>query len=134
MLSVSPTYGGVLVGDRRGGGPCHRRCGYEPGYGDQSAGWSSGAGLSLLFPSLALIVINRAYESQRGAALGAITSFWHVGIAVGAPKSGLIASLTNYTDIYFVMAACAVCSACLAAPGLPRVGRRTKPILPMLGK
>ena len=83
-----------------------------------------GAGLSLLFPSLALIVINRAPESQRGAALGAITSFWDIGIAVGAPMSGLIASLTNYTDIYFVMAACAVGSACLAAPGLPKVGRR----------
>jgi MFS family permease len=82
-----------------------------------------GAGLSLLFPSLALIVINRAPESQRGAALGAITSFWDVGIAVGAPMSGLIASLTNYTDIYFVMAVCAVGSACLAAPGLPKVGR-----------
>jgi MFS family permease len=83
-----------------------------------------GAGLSLLFPSLALIVITRAPESQRGAALGAITSFWDVGIAVGAPMSGLIASLTNYTDIYFVMAACAVGSACLAAPGMPRAGRR----------
>ena len=85
-----------------------------------------GAGLSLLFPSLALIVINRAPESQRGAALGAITSFWDVGIAVGAPMSGLIASLTNYTDIYFVMAVCAVCSACLAAPGMPRFGRRAE--------
>lgn len=83
-----------------------------------------GAGLSLLFPSLALIVINRAPEPQRGAALGAITSFWDVGIAVGAPMSGLIASLTNYTDIYFVMAACAVGSAYLAVPGLPKVGRR----------
>jgi MFS family permease len=83
-----------------------------------------GAGLSLLFPSLALIVINAAPESQRGAALGAITSFWDVGIAVGAPMSGLIASLTTYTDIYFVMAVCAVGSACLAAPGLPKAGRR----------
>lgn len=101
-----------------------------------------GAGLSLLFPSLALIVINRAPEPQRGAALGAITSFWDVGIAVGAPMSGLIASLTNYTDIYFVMAACAVCSAYLAAPGLPRVGRkaadqyasRIRSLLPSSGK
>ncbi len=75
-----------------------------------------GAGLSLLFPSLALIVINRTPDSQRGAALGAFTSFWDVGIAVGAPASGLIASLTNYTDIYYVMAACAVASAVLAAP------------------
>jgi len=34
-----------------------------------------GAGLSLLFPSLALIVINRTDKSQQGAALGAFTSF-----------------------------------------------------------
>jgi MFS family permease len=75
-----------------------------------------GAGLSLLFPSLALIVINRASDAQRGAALGAFTSFWDVGIAVGAPASGLIASLANYTDIYYVMAVCSVGSALLAAP------------------
>jgi MFS family permease len=81
-----------------------------------------GAGLSLLFPSLALIVINNAHESQRGAALGAFTSFWDIGIAVGAPASGAVASLTNYTDIYYVMAACAVASAVLAAPRLLRPG------------
>ncbi|HEY2576058.1 MAG TPA: MFS transporter [Streptosporangiaceae bacterium] len=75
-----------------------------------------GAGLSLLFPSLALIVINRTPDSQRGAALGAFTSFWDVGIAVGAPAAGAIASLTNYTDIYYVMAVCAVAAAVLASP------------------
>jgi MFS family permease len=79
-----------------------------------------GAGLSLLFPSLALLVINRAPDAQRGTALGAFTSFWDVGIAVGAPASGLIASLTNYADIYYVMAACSVGSALLAAPELVR--------------
>jgi MFS family permease len=84
-----------------------------------------GAGLSLLFPSLALIVINNAHESQRGAALGAFTSFWDVGIAVGAPASGVVASLTNYTDIYYVMAVCAVASAVLAAPHLLRPGALT---------
>jgi len=79
-----------------------------------------GAGLSLLFPSLALVVINGTLETQRGAALGAFTSFWDVGIAVGAPVSGLVASLTNYTDIYYVMAACAVVSALMSAPDLVR--------------
>jgi MFS family permease len=79
-------------------------------------GFVIGAGLSLLFPALALIVINHSAESQRGAALGAFTSFWDVGIAVGAPMSGLIASLGNYTDIYYVMAVCAVASAVLAKP------------------
>lgn len=80
-----------------------------------------GAGLSLLFPSLALIVINSSDASQQGTALGAFTSFWDLGIAVGAPISGLIASISTYTAIYYVMAGCAVASAALSlarwAPG-----------------
>lgn len=80
-----------------------------------------GAGLSLLFPSLALIVINNSDPSQQGAALGAFTSFWDLGIAIGAPISGLIASLFTYAAIYYVMAGCAIVSAALSlarwAPG-----------------
>jgi len=77
-----------------------------------------GGGLSLLFPSLAVIVINKAPDAQRGAALGAFTSFWDIGIAVGAPAAGLIASVANYADIYYVMAVAAVGSALLAVPEL----------------
>jgi MFS family permease len=77
-----------------------------------------GGGLSLLFPSLAIIVINKAPDTQRGAALGAFTSFWDIGIAVGAPVAGLIASVANYADIFYVMAAGAVGSALLAVPEL----------------
>jgi MFS family permease len=84
-----------------------------------------GTGLSLLFPSLAVIVIERTRDSRRGVALGAFTSFWDLGIAVGAPLSGLIANLTNYTDIYYVMAVCAVGSALLAAP--EQLRRRSAP-------
>ena len=83
-----------------------------------------GTGLSLLFPSLAVIVIERTRESRRGVALGAFTSFWDLGIAVGAPAAGLIANLTNYADIYYVMAVCAVGSALLAAPEQVRRGPR----------
>jgi MFS family permease len=73
-----------------------------------------GAGLSLLFPSLALIVINSSDKSQQGAALGAFTSFWDLGIAVGAPISGLIAGLAGYPAIYYVMVGCACASAVLS--------------------
>jgi MFS family permease len=84
-------------------------------------GLVTGAGLSLLFPSLALIVINRTDKSQQGAALGAFTSFWDLGIAVGAPVSGLIASVAGYTAIYYVMAGCAVASAAMSlAKWVPR--------------
>jgi MFS family permease len=79
-----------------------------------------GAGLSLLFPSLALLVINRTDKSQQGAALGAFTSFWDVGIAVGAPLAGVIASISSYTAIYYVAAGCAVASALLSFTGVGR--------------
>lgn len=87
-----------------------------------------GAGLSMLFPSLAVIVIGRTRESRRGTAIGAFTSFWDAGIAVGAPASGFIANLTNYADIYYVMAACSVGSALLAAPD--RFRHRPAPAAP----
>ena len=81
-----------------------------------------GAGLSLLFPSLALVVINRTGKTQQGAALGAFTSFWDIGIAVGAPIAGFIASVSSYTAIYYVMAACAIASAALSSPAAVRRG------------
>jgi MFS family permease len=92
-----------------------------------------GAGLSLLFPSLALVVINNSDTSQQGAALGAFTSFWDIGIAVGAPLAGLIASVASYPAIYYVMACCAVGSALLSAPGAVR-SRWAAPASAMTGR
>ncbi len=42
-----------------------------------------GVGFSLLHPSLALMVMNRTEPAQQGAALGAYTSFWDLGLASG---------------------------------------------------
>ncbi|HEV8222915.1 MAG TPA: MFS transporter [Streptosporangiaceae bacterium] len=81
-----------------------------------------GTGLSLLFPSLALLVINRTEASQQGAALGAFT-FWDIGVAVGGPLAGLVAAI-SYPAIFWVMAGCAVLSAALSASGM----RRPKPV------
>jgi MFS family permease len=73
-----------------------------------------GAGLSLLFPALALLVINRTDPSQQGAALGGFTSFWDIGLAVGGPFAGLIANVSGYPAVYYVMMGCAVASALLS--------------------
>ncbi len=85
-----------------------------------AGGLIMGAGLSLLFPALALLVINRTDRSQQGAALGAFASFWDVGLAVGGPAAGLIASLAGYPAIYWVMLGCAVVSAALSLGGSVR--------------
>ncbi|MBO4207887.1 MFS transporter, partial [Micromonospora echinofusca] len=76
-----------------------------------------GAGLSLLFPSLALLVINRTEAAHQGAALGAFTSFWDIGIAAGGPLAGLVASLAGYPAVFYVMLALAVVSALLSSLG-----------------
>ena len=52
-----------------------------------------GTGMSLLFPSLALIVTRRVDEERRGAAIGSFTAFFDVGVGLGAPFAGIIASL-----------------------------------------
>jgi MFS family permease len=73
-----------------------------------------GAGLSLLFPALALLVINRTEPAQQGAALGGFTSFWDIGLAVGGPFAGVIANASGYPAVYWVMMVCAVVSALLS--------------------
>lgn len=79
-----------------------------------AGGLIMGAGLSLLFPALALLVMNRTDPSQQGAALGGFTSFWDIGLAVGGPFSGVVANVAGYPAVYYVMMGCAVVSAVLS--------------------
>jgi MFS family permease len=51
----------------------------------------TGAGLSMLIPSVTSLVTEAADPSERTAALGAVTSAWDLGIAVGGPLGGLVA-------------------------------------------
>ncbi|MFL6163339.1 MAG: MFS transporter [Jatrophihabitantaceae bacterium] len=64
-----------------------------------------GVGFSLLHPSLALMVMNRTDKSHQGAALGAYTSFWDLGLAVWGPLGGTVAGVLGYQAV-FVVAAC----------------------------
>ncbi|WP_213737681.1 MFS transporter [Bradyrhizobium sp. dw_411] len=49
------------------------------------------AGLSLLIPSVTTLVTEAADPRERTAALGAVTSAWDLGTAVGGPLGGLVA-------------------------------------------
>ena len=51
----------------------------------------TGAGLSLLIPSLTSLVTEAADPRERTAALGAVTSAWDLGVAVAGPLGGLVA-------------------------------------------
>ena len=67
-----------------------------------------GAGFSLLFPSLALVVINRVPEERRGAAMGTFTAFFDLGVGIGSPIAGAAAALGGYEAAFLLAAACAL--------------------------
>jgi MFS family permease len=72
-----------------------------------------GLGFSLLFPSLALIVMDRTGEEGRGAAMGVFTAFFDVGVGLGAPLAGAVAALAGYPTAFYVAAGCAAAGALL---------------------
>ncbi|OON30413.1 MULTISPECIES: MFS transporter [unclassified Micromonospora] len=80
-----------------------------------AGGVVTGVGFSLLHPSLALMVMNRAEPTRQGAAIGAYTSFWDLGLAVWGPVTGLVAATLDYPAVFGVGAACAVAAAAMAA-------------------
>ncbi len=51
----------------------------------------AGAGLSLLMPSITSLVTEAADPRERTAALGAATSAWDLGLAIGGPMGGFVA-------------------------------------------
>lgn len=74
-----------------------------------------GFGTSLVFPSLAVMVLTRADPSQHGAALGAFTSFFDAGVGLGAPFAGLIAATAGYEAAFWVAAASSLLGMLVAA-------------------
>jgi MFS family permease len=73
-----------------------------------------GAGFSLLHPSLALVVMNRTDRSRQGAAIGAYTSFWDLGLAVFGPLTGAVAAGFGYAAVFVFGAVCAAGAAAVA--------------------
>jgi MFS family permease len=73
-----------------------------------------GAGFSLLHPSLALMVMNRTERSKQGAAIGAYTSFWDLGVTIWGPLIGVVASGLGYPAVFFVGAGCAAAATAMA--------------------
>lgn len=69
----------------------------------------AGAGLSLLYPCLATLVSDAAPARERGTALGAVTSAWDLGVAVGGPLGGLVAGASNGPP-FIVGAIAALCA------------------------
>jgi MFS family permease len=74
-----------------------------------------GIGFSMLFPSLALMVVGEVGDDRRGSALGAFTAFFDIGVGLGGPIAGATASLAGYPAVFVLGAAAALGTAALAA-------------------
>jgi MFS family permease len=74
-----------------------------------------GLGFSMLFPSLALMVVGDVGEENRGSAMGAFTAFFDVGVGLGGPIAGLTASLAGYPAAFYLSALAALGTSALAA-------------------
>ena len=94
-----------------------------------------GAGFSLLYPSLALIVVNRVSVAERGAALGAFTAFFDTGMGLGAPLAGAIAASAGYAAAFWVAAVAAAAGGLftVATAARARARAREEAIAPMPG-
>jgi MFS family permease len=92
-----------------------------------------GAGFSLLFPSLALLVVNRVPEQRRGVAMGTFTAFFDLGMGVGSPIAGAAAALGGYSAAFVLAAACALGTVAVAlslravVAGLPGAAEAAPP-------
>ncbi|SEB00815.1 MFS transporter [Pedobacter hartonius] len=60
----------------------------------------TGAGFSLIFPSLGVMAIKKVSPQMRGTALGAYGAFFDLSLGIAAPVAGLIALWYNYQMVY----------------------------------
>jgi MFS family permease len=79
------------------------------------------AGFALLYPSLALIVIERVEASRRGSAMGIFTAFFDAGMGLGAPLAGAVASLAGYGAVFWGAAGVAALAAAIVWGAVPEL-------------
>jgi predicted MFS family arabinose efflux permease len=71
----------------------------------------AGAAVSLVFPALAVQVVEAAGEHERAAAVGAMTSCWDLGIAAAGPVGALVVSPGHLAPAFLVAAGAAAAAA-----------------------
>jgi MFS family permease len=81
-----------------------------------------GAGFSVLFPSFALVVVSEADDQRRGAALGAFSAFFDLGVGAGGLIAGGVAAAAGYPAAFWVGSACALCGVLVTTLGAHRAG------------
>lgn len=91
-----------------------------PNWGLAAAGAViAGGGFTLLYPSLAIIAVATAPESERGATLGAVSSFFDLSIGVAGLAGGALAAV-SYSAVFGLSAVLALTAIAAAIAALRR--------------
>jgi MFS family permease len=90
-----------------------------------AAGFVGGMAFGLSFPSLALYALERVSESDRGLAIGVVSAFFDVGMAVAGAVLGWVTARGGYGAAFVCSAVCAGVAAALMRGGQPRLPQRT---------
>src|SRR3954470_4504741 len=69
-----------------------------------------GLGYAFPWPALALVVVNRVQPSERAAALGALTAFYDLFVAVSSAIAGAVAGHFGLTAVFWLAFVC-MCAA-----------------------
>jgi MFS family permease len=75
----------------------------------------AGFGLSLVYPALGVLAIERVPPASRGAGLGAFAVFFDIALALAGPIMGALAASAGYGPIF-------LCAAGLSVVGLALIG------------
>jgi predicted MFS family arabinose efflux permease len=73
----------------------------------------TGAGFSLIFPSLGVLAIKKVNPQMRGTALAAYAAFFDLSLGVAAPVAGLIATWFSYQSVYMFGAISCLLAVCI---------------------
>jgi MFS family permease len=82
----------------------------------------AGSGVALMYPATVAMTLHRTGVLRPGTAVGAMTSFWDLGIMVAGPIGGLIAAQFGYTLAFAVAVATAAGSFVLVTGPLRQTG------------
>jgi len=75
----------------------------------------TGAGLGVVYPATSALTLRRSGGPTPGAAMGAMTSFWDLGILVAGPLGGLVAAVAGYPLAFAVAGGAVACCLALTA-------------------